>query len=130
MFFPLVATDTSEGVVYYEPRTQKGAIKRGPSMTKNKSTLMMLLTAVSLVTPMTASAQQNSPPAPAFVKMAANLGVSEEALKACFPKPKGGPPERIDAAALNACLQSKGAKIPADKVAQALEKFAPKPPRK
>lgn len=99
---------------------------------KNKSTLMMLLTAVSLIAPMAATAQQKQqrPPAPPMAEMATALGVSEQALQTCLPRPEGGQPKRLDVESVLSCLQADNAGLTSGKVQQVLETFAPKPPRK
>ena len=96
-----------------------------------KSKLMALLTAVSIVAPMAAMAQQQCPPEPPFAEMATALDVSEAAVKSCFPTPsKGqGKPERPDTAKITTCLQAENSSLTADQVEQTLGKFAPKPPK-
>jgi hypothetical protein len=122
-------------------------------MSKRKTQFMALLTAVSLVAPMAASAQQGRPPAPPVAEMAAAMGVSEVSLKGCMPepgmgqksgqksgqkaeKPKGKPegqakgqPPRPDASAIASCLKTENPGITTAAVDKALQEFAPPPPR-
>lgn len=107
------------------------------TMIRHKSKFLSLLTAVSLVAPMAAFAQQQPPAAPPMAEIAVALGVSEEAVAACFPaqgKGQGqgqdqGKPERPDAAKITECLQGENPNLSQDTVTQTLEKFAPKPPK-
>ncbi len=107
-------------------------------MTIARSNFLALLTAVSLVAPlaamvapMSALAQQQRPPEPPFAEMATALGVSEAAVKSCFPAPSKdqGKPGRPDAAKITTCLQAENTSLTKDEVEQTLGKFAPKPPK-
>ena len=100
-------------------------------MTIAKSKFMALLTAVSIAAPMAAMAQQQRPPEPPFAEMATALGVSEEAVKSCFPSPsKGqGKPARPNTTKITTCLQAGNSSLTADQVEKTLGKFAPRPPK-
>lgn len=107
-------------------------------MTTQKSKLMALLTAVSLVAPMAASAQQGQrQPAPPFAEMAQSLGVSKKAVEACFPAmdrkgDKGkaqAKPARPDAGKIAKCLQAENKGLTKAKVEKVLKQFAPAPQR-
>lgn len=100
-------------------------------MTTIKTTLLGLSAATAFFMPVTATAQQKErPPKPEFGKMAASIGVSEAALKACMPAPKNGPPERINEASLTSCLQAENGSIDEAAVGKMLKKFRPKRPSK
>ncbi|RUS59148.1 hypothetical protein EGN72_14415 [Pseudorhodobacter sp. E13] len=103
-------------------------------MTKRSSALLSLVTAVSLVAPMAALAQQQQRrEAPSLSEMSAALGVSEATLKTCVPAPgkpgAKGKPERPDAAKITDCLKAENAGLTVAAVEQTLRDFAP-PPRK
>lgn len=98
----------------------------------NIMTKTVCVTAAALVLATTVSAQQQGgqngrPPMPAFGDMATALGVGEDTVKSCFPKPpqKGGRPERPDAAKLTRCLQKDNAQLTEAKVKQTLADFDP-----
>lgn len=92
---------------------------------------MSLITAVSLVAPMGAMAQQQQrPQAPSLAEMSAALGVAEATLKTCMPAPgqAKGKPERPDAAKMTECLKADNAGLTVASVEQTLRDFAPPPP--
>jgi hypothetical protein len=112
--------------------------KKEIKMRSTKSKLMAMLTAVSLVAPMAAMAQQGQrPPAPPLAEIATALGVSEAAVKTCFPGEGGkteqgksqAKPARPDAAKIATCLKPENSKITKAKVEKVLQDFAPKPQR-
>jgi hypothetical protein len=109
-------------------------------MSTRKSSFMALLTAVSLVAPMAAVAQQGQRPKAEIAKA---LGVSEAAVMTCFPVPpqgvaegkapaKGQKPEQLlrpDASKIATCLQSENKSLTTAKVERVLGDFAPPAPR-
>lgn len=88
--------------------------------------LSLLCIATTLALPMAATAQNGPPPGPPMAEMAAQLGVTEAALKNCMPRPKSGSrPERPDPAAIARCL-----KIDAKTVGDVLAANAQDKPRR
>lgn len=105
-------------------------------MSNRKSTFLALLTAVSLVAPMAAVAQQGQRPAgPPTAQIAKALGVSEKAVNTCFPKPGQGEGKeqakgearraRPDAGKIATCLKADNKSITKAKVENVLGNFAP-----
>ncbi len=71
------------------------------------------------------------PPAPEFGKMAKDLGLSEDQVKSCFPKPAAqgsGPPERPDMSKVSSCLKKGNAKLTDGQIEKVLKKYEPKGP--
>jgi hypothetical protein len=106
-------------------------------MSNRKSTFLALLTAVSLVAPISAMAQQGQRPAgPPTAQIAKALGVSEQAVKSCFPAAPQGegnaaakskePPARPDAGKIATCLKAGNKDVTKAKVEKVLSDFAPK----
>ncbi|MGO4908966.1 hypothetical protein ACEN2J_11635 [Pseudorhodobacter sp. W20_MBD10_FR17] len=113
-------------------------------MSNRKSTFLALLTAVSLVAPMAAVAQQGQRPSgPPTAQIAKALGVSEKAVKTCFPAQpqgeaagkapaKGQKPEqpaRPDASKIATCLKAENKSLTKAQVEKVLGDFAPPAPR-
>lgn len=105
-------------------------------MSNRKSTFLALLTAVSLVAPMAAVAQQGQrPDGPPTDQIAKALGVSEKAVKTCFPTPAQGAgksqaksqerPARPDATKIATCLKAENKSVTKAKVEKVLGDFAP-----
>ena len=89
-------------------------------------TVFLACTFTLLTLPMVAAAQNGPPPGPALDEMAAALGVSEDAVAGCMPRPaQGQRPERPDASVIATCLQSTNPSVTADMVTQTLEAFQP-----
>jgi len=114
----------------YAPRSYQ----KGPARDRiNKDTNMTLTskitafaTALALLSPIAASAQQQQPPRPDMGKMAADLGVSEDTLKSCLPRPtEGQRPERPDAAKVASCLKADNHAITTAEVNEVLGKNGP-----
>jgi hypothetical protein len=118
---------------------KEGQIKRVTMMTTQNATFkktgfMALLTAVTLAMPMAAVAQEGQrPPKPPVAEMASALGVSQKAVKACFPAmdqkmekgKKQARPERPDAAKIAKCLKVENKSLTTAKVDKVLKDFAP-----
>lgn len=105
-------------------------------MTTAKSALTLAL--ITCLSTGAATAQQGGqgqgqgrPPAPDLAGLAQDLGVSEQALMTCLPRPERGQrPTRPDASALASCLSQSNAALTAAKVDAALAANAPsRPPR-
>ena len=101
-----------------------------------RSTKLSAGLAVTLLLATTANAQMGGgggkPPAPDFSKMASELGVSESAVEACFPKPakSAGQPERPDMSKVASCIQKSNASLSESQIEQVLKDNAPKPPKR
>lgn len=92
-------------------------------------TVLLVCTFAALTLPMAAAAQNGPPPGPALDKIAAALGVSEDAVAGCMPRPaQGQRPERPDASAIATCLQPTNASVTTALVNQTLETFKPDQP--
>ena len=98
------------------------------SMTNFTTKRIAIVTLLALLTPMAATAQQGQqPPRPDTSKIAAQLHVTEDALKSCMPAPsKGERPARPDAAKIADCLKSDNANLTTADVNDVLEANAPK----
>lgn len=87
------------------------------------SKTITFVTALALLAPIAASAQQQKPPRPDMGKMAAQLGVSEDTLKSCMPRPaEGQRPARPDTAKVAECLKADNASLTTAQVEAALGK--------
>lgn len=115
---------------------REGQALKETDMSNPKSRFLALLTAVSLVAPMAAMAQQGQRPAgPPTAEIAKALGVSEVSLKSCLPMPaqakgkapaKGQePPARPDATKIASCLKAENKSLTKAKVEKVLGEFAP-----
>jgi hypothetical protein len=115
---------------------REGQALKETDMSNPKSHFLALLTAVSLVAPMAAMAQQGQRPAgPPTAEIAKALGVSEVSLKSCLPMPPqaGGkapaksqePPARPDATKIAICLKSENKSLTKATVEKVLGDFAP-----
>jgi len=92
-------------------------------------TVLLVCTFSALTLPMAAAAQNGPPPGPALDKIAAALGVSEDAVAGCMPRPAQG--QQPDASAIATCLQPTNASVTTALVNQTLETFKPdQPPRR
>jgi hypothetical protein len=67
-----------------------------------------------------------------LAEIAAALGVTEDAVKTCMPRPaEGARPERPDASVIAACLQKTNAALTPALVEETLAAFRPEqPPRR
>ncbi|KEJ88109.1 hypothetical protein [Sulfitobacter donghicola] len=101
-------------------------------MTKTTTQRIAIVTALALLAPMAATAEQKQrPPRPDLGKMAAQLNVSEAALKTCMPAPtKGERPARPDAQKIAGCLKGDNPQLTTADVDQALKANGPKGQRK
>lgn len=91
--------------------------------------------AAALMLPLAAAAQNGPPPGPPIAEIAGALGVSEQLMETCMPRPaegarpaQGTRPERPDPATIAKCVQAKEPGITQQAVAQALEAHQPERP--
>lgn len=93
---------------------------------------LILLTATATSATLATSAQAQRAPTPPTDKIAADLGVSEPALKTCFgPVPSAenkapsGPPPQMDKSGLLSCLQGANPGLTDAKLDAVMEKYRP-----
>ncbi|MCP4818609.1 MAG: hypothetical protein GY883_05435 [Shimia sp.] len=76
-----------------------------------------------------AMAQERQRPEPPFAAIGAELGLSEQQVAGCFPKPErseaGERPERPDMRAVISCIMEQDGTLSGDQIAQALKNNAP-----
>ncbi|MDA9208510.1 hypothetical protein N9O61_06485 [Octadecabacter sp.] len=91
---------------------------------------------IAIVTPAMVFAQSGERPqrAPNHAALAADLGVSEDAIKTCMPRPEraaeGETPARPDLGNVASCLQSAGSSLSVSQITTLLENNRPqRPPR-
>ncbi|SLN56206.1 hypothetical protein PSA7680_02931 [Pseudoruegeria aquimaris] len=96
-------------------------------MTKPLQFALALTAALACAPAVSAQARQG-PPKPAFDRIAADLGLSESAVSACFPKMERGGgqrPERPDLSAVESCLKRANPALGSDEIRAALERNKP-----
>lgn len=76
-----------------------------------------------------AAAQERQRPEPPFAAIGAELGLSEQAVAGCFPKPErsdsGGRPARPDMRTVMSCLMAQDGTLTGEQIAQALKNNQP-----
>ncbi len=105
-------------------------------MKKTKNTIL-LTTMFAMVLPALSFAQTGNaqpPRGPDFAALAADLGVSEDAVQTCLPRPErtteGQAPARPDLSDVASCLQARGSQMTSDQITTILESNRPaRPPQ-
>lgn len=101
---------------------------------KLKNKTVLAATVFAIATPAMVFAQSGERPqrAPNHAVLAADLGVSEEAIKTCMPRPEraaeGATPARPNLGNVASCLQSEGSSLTADQITTLLENNRPQRP--
>ena len=73
---------------------------------------------------------QGRPPEPPFAAIGSDLGLSDQQVENCFPKPQksgsGGKPARPDMSQVSECLQKADSSLSASQIESVLKKNRPK----